>query len=89
MTPHSYESAKEGKYVGYLTSIEGSRIIFSDDIDYIKDHWCFGKEIFETAGLTEDQLKEIIHPPVERGVVYNYFKSNLKSVFTDGTLMIP
>lgn len=89
MSKFTYKSEPTGKYVGYLTSLEGSCVIFSDDLDFIKGHWCFGMEIFETNGLTEKDLLEAVKPPVERGVVYNYFKKNLKSLYKDGNLIIP
>lgn len=76
-----------GKYIGYLTSIEGSAIVWADDIDEIKSEWCFGMTIFESDGLDSSKLKEIFPQPPERGIILDYFKENLNCVFRDGHII--
>lgn len=78
---------KASKYVGYLTSIEGSGLMWSDDIEAIKGQWCFGLAIFETNGLTQEKLKDIFPTPPERGVILQYFSENLKFVYQVGTII--
>jgi hypothetical protein len=76
-----------GKYIGYLTAIEGSNIIWSDDIEFIKKQWCFGMAIFESGGLNVEKLKEAFPAPPERGVILEYFSENLNVVFQSGNLI--
>lgn len=75
------------KYVGYLTSIEGSWLIWNDDIEIIKEQWCFGLAIFETNGLTKEKLKDIFPILPERGIILQYFSENLKFVYQVGTII--
>jgi hypothetical protein len=81
------EKKQSGKYIGYLTSIEGSSFIWDDDIDVIKNKWCFGMAIFESNGLDFAKLKEVFPEPPERGVVLDYLIENLQVVFQSGTIM--
>lgn len=78
---------KGSKYLGYLTSIEGSGLMWSDDIETIKGQWCFGLAIFETNGLTKEKLKTIFPTAPERGVILQYFSENLKFVYQVGTII--
>lgn len=76
-----------GKYIGYLTSIEGSVLIWSDDIEVIKKQWCFGMAIFESNGLTNEKIKEVFPVLQERGVLLEYLTENLQFVFQQGTII--
>jgi len=83
----SKEKSLSGKYIGYLTTIEGSNLFWSDDIEEIKKEWCFGMAIFETNGLDYVKLKEIFPEPPGRGVILDYLIENLKVAHQDGVLM--
>ena len=78
---------EKGKYIGYLTTLESSTIVWSDDIDEIKGIWCFGSSIFESNGIDSIKLKEIFPEPPHRGVILDYFKNNLKLVCRDGVMI--
>ena len=78
---------KEGKYIGYLTTLEGSTIVWSDDINEIKSLWCFGSSIFESNNIDAVKLKSIFPEPPHRGVIFDYFKNNLKLVCHDGIMI--
>ena len=81
------EKKRSGKYIGYLTSLEGSTFIWDDDIEVIKKQWCFGKAIFESNGLDFVKLKELFPTPPERGVILDYLIENLQCVYQDGALI--
>lgn len=76
-----------GKYIGYLISIEGSALMWNDDIEVIKKQWCFGMAIFESNGLTNKKLKEVFPELPERGVLLEYLTENLPFVFQEGTII--
>lgn len=78
---------KEGKYIGYLTTLEGSTVVWSDNIEEIKSQWCFGLSIFESDGLDAVKLKTIFPIPPHRGVILDYLKNNLKLVCRDGIMI--
>ena len=78
---------KEGKYIGYLTLLESSTIVWSDGVKEIEAEWSFGTVIFESAGLTAVKLKELFPTPPERGVILDYFKNNLRIVYKTGKLI--
>ncbi len=84
---HNTKNMKSGKYIAYLTSIEGSSIIWSDDLEEIKKEWCMGRAIFESNGIDSIKLKEIFPTPPERGVILDYFSENLPLVLQEGALM--
>ena len=48
---------EEGKYIAYLTSLEGSGLAWSDDLQELKDIWSFGTAIFESNGFTSPQRR--------------------------------
>jgi hypothetical protein len=77
----------EGKYIGYLASLEGSNLIWSDDIEFIKKQWCFGMAIFESNGLDMTKLKEAFPEPPERGVILDYLSENLQVVHQNGVII--
>ena len=83
----SKEKSFSGKYIGYLTTIESSNIIWSDDIEEIKKEWYFGIAIFENDGIDYDKLKKIFPEPPGRGVILDYLIENLKVVHQDGVLI--
>lgn len=76
-----------GKYVGYLSFIEGCNIVWSDNIDDIKNQWCFGMAIFESNGIDIFNLKEVFPNPPERVILLDYFAENLKLVFQTGQII--
>ena len=76
-----------GKYIGYYTAIEGSTILWNDDIEELKKHWCFGYAIFESNGLIGEDIKALFSKPPERGVILDYFIENLPFVLQEGTMI--
>ena len=78
---------KEGKYIGYLSTLEGSTVVWSDDIEEIKSQWCCGSSIFESNGIDAVKLKSIFPEPPHRGVILDYLKNNLKLVCRDGIMI--
>ena len=76
-----------GKYIGYLTSLESSTVIWSDDIEFIKKQWCFGMAIFESNGIDREKLKELFPEKPERGVVLDYLSENFNLVYQSGILV--
>jgi hypothetical protein len=78
---------ENGKYIGYLTTLEGSTVVWSDDIEEIKSLWCVGSSVFESSGIDVVKLKSIFPTPPHRGVILDYFKNNLKLVCRDGIMI--
>ena len=67
--------------------IEGSSIVWSDDIEFIKKEWCLSMAIFESDGIDSKKILEIFPNRVELGSVLNYFIENLKVAYQDGHLI--
>lgn len=76
-----------GKYIGYVVSIEGSTLIWNDNIENIQQEWSMGMAIFESKGLNKIKLKEIFPEPPERGVILDYLIENLPFVHQSGLLI--
>ncbi len=67
--------------------VEGSSIVWSDDIQNIKKHWCLSMAIFESNGVDYEKILETFPNRVELGGVLNYFIENLKIVHQEGHLI--
>ncbi len=78
-----------GKYIGYFTSLEGSAIAFSDDIEELKGVWCFGMKIFQNTDMSKTKLTELFPNKPEIGVVLFYLSENFQEVNDEGVLIIP
>jgi hypothetical protein len=78
---------KSGKYIGYLTTLESSAILWSDNIEDIKKEWSFGTTIFESNGVDAIKLKEIFPEPPKRGMILDYLKNNHVCVYRDGQII--
>jgi hypothetical protein len=74
-----------GKYVAYMATFDGSTVAFADDIDLLKDCWCFRMEIFEGNGLTAEKLKELFPDKPPMGTIHQYLKENYVSVYKMGS----
>lgn len=78
---------ENGKYIGYLTTLEGSTVVWSDDIEELKNIWCFGCSVFESNDVDSIRLKELLPVPPHRGVILDYLKNNHKLVCKDGFMV--
>lgn len=78
---------EQGKYIGYMTSLESSTIVWAENIEDIKAEWSFGVAIFESNGITKTELKKAFPEPPERGVILEYLKDNLKCVYRTGAII--
>jgi len=78
---------QSGKFIGYLTTFEGSGIVWADNVEEIKTEWCTGMAIFESNGLDVKKLKEAFPEPPERGVVLDYLSENLIFVHQEGVIV--
>lgn len=80
---------RQGKYIGYFQSLEGSCIIFSDDLNYLsKGVWSFGHKIFETDGLSMDDIEKMYpEPRPALGTVLDWLEKNKKEIESTGNIL--
>jgi hypothetical protein len=78
---------REGKYIGYFQVLEGSGILFSDDLDKLAGTWCFCYKIFETEGLTMSDIETIFPDKPQLGVVLEWLEQNKKEVKSYGEIL--
>jgi hypothetical protein len=80
-------SGEKLTYTAYYRTLEASRIKISDNLDELKKEWCFGMVIFETPGLTYEQLKNKFPDPPEIGVVLKWLRDMYEEVHKSGSLV--
>lgn len=76
-----------GAYIGYYQSLEGSGLGFGDELDVVKDQWCFGCAVFKNNGLGKTKLRQLYPTPPERGVILEYLRQNYELIHNNGVMI--
>jgi hypothetical protein len=78
----------EINYIGYFQSLDSSGILFSNNLQFLKDQWCFGMKIFEADDLTEVSLTLLFPDKPAMGTILKWLEENKKEVYSDGCMPI-
>ncbi len=73
-------------YTAYYRTLDATSIKIGEDLQKLKDEWCFGMAIFETPGLTSHQLQKIFPDKPGMGTILNWLRENYKEVYKDGPI---
>lgn len=68
-------------YIGYFETIESYGCVLSDDLEKIKNQWCFATRIFEAPDLTKEEFDKIKSPK------YLRIKDKYELIYSDGNLL--